>query len=194
MRCGKQLSDETWEYCFDCAHKRFHYTKGFPLWQYDGKLRNSIVAFKYKGRRNYAGYYARELAKEFGEELEKLGVDLLVPVPVHPARLRKRGYNQAAILSENLSKELGIVSESDTLLRVKKTMPQKELSDAQRLKNLSQAFVVNPVVLNDLAGLRVVLVDDIYTTGSTIESCSRVLLEAGVEKVYYLSLGIGRGC
>lgn len=193
MRCGKQLKEDTQEYCHDCMHKRFHYEKGFPLWRYDSRLRRSVAEFKYKGRREYAAYYIQELCKEFGFKIQRLAPDCLIPVPVHQSRLKSRGYNQAALLAEGLAKELGLFCDSGYLCRIRKTLPQKELDDRERLKNLTSAFAVNPKRSRDRVPECVVLVDDIYTTGSTVEACTRVLKAHGTARVYYVSLGIGTG-
>ena len=114
---------------------------------------------------------------------------MIVPVPVHVSRLKARGFNQAAVLAKQLSAELGIPWE-ELLVRVKKTDPQKGLGSSDRLKNLRGAFEAE-----ETAGKwkRVLLVDDIYTTGSTAEICSRALLGAGVKQVFVFAVCIGHG-
>ncbi len=116
--------------------------------------------------------------------------EALIPVPIHKSRMRKRGFNQAALVAERMGERLGIPVEKDILVRVKKTKAQKNLSDAERRENLKNAFQVSG---NELKLKRVVLVDDIYTTGSTLDAGASVLREAGAEKVYFLSICIGRG-
>lgn len=193
MKCGKQLWEDVQEYCYDCMHKGFHYEKGFPLWRYDSRLRRSVAEFKYKGRREYTAYYVQELWRAFGKRIQRLEPDMIVPVPVHKSRLKKRGYNQAGLIAEGFAKRLGIMCFPEYLVRTRKTLPQKELNDRERLKNLSSAFAVNLENRSGQVPECVVLVDDIYTTGSTIEACTRVLKAHGVRRVYYVSLGIGTG-
>ena len=104
--------------------------------------------------------------------------------------MRKRGYNQAELLAKQLSECMGIPMEKDVLYRIKKTQPLKEMDGEQRHRNLQGAFAVskawNPCQ-------NVLLIDDIYTTGSTIERAAGILKKAGVENVYFLTLSIGQG-
>lgn len=113
-----------------------------------------------------------------------------MPVPLHKKRRRKRGYNQAGVLGRRLGRLLGIRVDDKSLLRRVYTDPQKKLGRLERKKNLRNAFALKesfkpvPVVL---------LVDDIYTTGNTIDAVSEVLKKKGVEKVYFLTISIGQG-
>ena len=129
------------------------------------------------------------MVSRYGSEILKLKVDVLLPIPVHKKRLRQRGYNQSALFTKEVAKELNIGYVEDVLVRNKNTKAQKELSPEQRLANLSAAFACAKE-----AGKygKVLLVDDIYTTGSTIEACTRLLKEAGVKEVYYVSVAIGK--
>ena len=112
------------------------------------------------------------------------------PVPVHKSRLKKRGFNQAQELGIRLSAKTGIPMRTEFLKRTKKTLPQKELDAGARLKNLEQAFVCGRLP----SGIRtVLLVDDIYTTGSTMEACSRALKNAGAERIIPAVICIGSG-
>lgn len=193
LKCGKPIQDSTKEYCYDCENKDFHYEYGYGMWIYDENLRRSIVGFKYKNRREYADFYVDELAKHYKEKIMRMGAEVIVPVPVHKRRYRQRGYNQAAILAQGLGERLNLPVEEELLIRSRYTMPQKSLDDKERLKNLEQAFAVNPKISEQYLGSRILLIDDIYTTGSTIEACTKVLLQAGVGNVYYISLCIGKG-
>ena len=190
MKCGKELHSETGEYCLDCRRKEFHYRWGVALLNYDETARGSIAAFKYKNRREYADFYAEEILRRYGKRLRGVKADALIPVPVHPARRRQRGFNQAEVLARRLSPALGVPVRTDLLARVRKTAPQKNLDNRERLSNLSRAFKArrsgSPV-------RTAILVDDIYTTGSTIEACTRALAQIGVETVYFVTIAIGRG-
>lgn len=194
------------EYCMDCAGHRRSFDGGISLFQYGrrnlkpvkGKkpgyekhsMGESILRFKYHNCRDYADYYIEELLHEHGKRLRALRPDVIIPVPVHPSRRRMRGYNQAEILAEKLGAALQTEVCSDLLIRIKKTKPQKELDDAKRLKNLSEAFVVSEKVPRRYR--TVLLVDDIYTTGSTMEACSRKLKAAGVHRIYCISICSGQ--
>lgn len=153
-------------------------------------MRASVARFKYRNRREYADFYAEELVKRCGESVRSWDPDALIPIPLHKSRRRKRGFNQAELVAGKAGKILGIPVESKLLIRTRKTSPQKELNDVQRRANLKNAFQVRQ---NDVRLKKVVLIDDIYTTGSTIDAAASVLLEHGVEKIYFLTICIGRG-
>lgn len=189
-KCGKQIRREEEEYCTDCQKKRHIYTEGKALFSYDAVMKQSVAAFKYKGRQEYAVWYGRELAKHFGAQLKRWGAEALIPVPVHRVRCRERGYNQAALLAREVSLHTGIKTDETLLIRKKKTIAQKELSTRERGKNLQEAFQLQK---NVVQYKKVVLVDDIYTTGSTADACAKVLKQGGVEQVYLLCLCIGNG-
>ena len=189
-RCGKPLLAEEQEYCRDCAVKKHMFRQGRAPLVYDEVMRRSISRFKYGGRREYAGFYAEEILRKCGKEAKNWGAEVIVPIPLHPSRRRKRGYNQAELLAAELSGRLEIPVDKRPLYRVKKTKPQKELSGKERAVNRKGAFAVR----GDKAPYRkVLLVDDIYTTGSTIDEATRILLECGVGSVYFLCICVGRG-
>ncbi len=190
LKCGKEIISEEEEYCIDCARSEKSFERGFPLLHYISPVRESIARMKYEARQEYAEFYGRELGRAFGHELRRIGGAVLIPVPVASARLRKRGYNQAELLAESLRKETGIPIDTKTLIRRIDTLPQKKLGNEDRIKNLLKAFAVKE---GAVVPKTVILVDDIYTTGSTIEACTRVLKEAGAERVYYTAVAIGSG-
>lgn len=190
LKCGKELVDEDGEYCFGCMRHPKSFVYGAALFNYNEVSAKSMVQIKYKNKREYLDFYSREMADKLHDKIQRMNAQALVPVPVHPQRLKSRGFNQAQELAFRLSKLTGISLCTDLLIRSRKTAPQKELTPGQRLKNLEQAFSVNPgSCFRDAAS--VILVDDIYTTGSTIEACTRALRKAGIEKVYFLAVCIG---
>lgn len=189
-KCGKPLSVREAEYCPDCERKKHFYTRGRAALEYDSLMRESIGRFKYNNRREYGNFYVQELLDICGPAVRSWNVDLLIPIPLHKSRRRKRGFNQAELIAKGLGRELGIPVSANCLLRTRKTSPQKELNDQERKNNLKNAF---QVVDYDVKFKKVLLIDDIYTTGSTIDAAASVLLESGVEKVYFLSISIGRG-
>lgn len=132
---------------------------------------------KYKNKREYLDFYGAALAARYEKQIRRMHADVLVPVPVHPSRKRARGFNQAGGAGHLSGKAPGIPVGSGMLIRDKKTKPQKELSAADRLKNLSGAFRAGTIP----EGIKtVLLVDDIYTTGSTRGGLRRALRSAGV--------------
>lgn len=189
-KCGKEVSGETVEYCNDCLRRVHAFAYGIALLNYDETARHSIAQIKYNNKREYLDFYGTAMAARFGQEIQKMNVDFLAPVPVHKSRRRRRGFNQAEILAEIMGRRLGLSVEPNALARSRKTLPQKELSAAERLRNLSGAVTADRKLA---AGKRVLLVDDIYTTGSTVEACSRALLEAGAQKVFFVVICIVGG-
>ncbi len=190
MRCGKQLTGSEREYCADCARRKHSYFRGRSAFVYEEHMRRSIAGFKYGGRQEYAAFYAEELLRRCARDMLSWRADALIPIPLHPKRQRKRGYNQAALLAAELSKRSGIPSDEGCLARVKNTVAQKELGAKERLSNLKEAFQAR----RDARPYRnVILVDDIYTTGSTMDAAARVLRENGVQTVYFLCISVGSG-
>lgn len=158
---------------FDCAR---------AAGDYDGALREIIHAFKYDGRRSLAGPLAALMRNEGAALLD--GADFLVPVPLHPFRRLRRGFNQAEALAAAL--DLPVVN---ALWRGRATSPQAGLRPAQRRRNVARAFRVSPFVRRaSLLDTCVVLVDDVRTTGATLDACARVLKEAGVREVRALTV------
>lgn len=149
---------------------------------YDGWLRESVLNFKYYDE------WAR--VEQLAECLARVVADLapaggLVPVPLHPSRLRSRGYNQSALLANAVSERLGIPI-VEAVQRIRATDQQARLSGAQRVVNVEGAFAVTPGF--DPAGMDLILVDDVITTGSTINACARVLVAGGAASVRAVTL------
>ena len=116
------------------------------------------------------------------------GVELLIPVPISAGRMKSRGYNQAALLARQISEDTGIPAREGLLQRCRETAPMKGLSVPERHENLKRAFTVSR---NDVKCKIIMLVDDIYTTGATLDACAEVLLEAGARRVYFVVFAIG---
>lgn len=188
MRCGREVPSETDEYCFDCSQREKSFEYGRALLNYDELSRHIAVQIKYKNKREYVEPFAKMIAARYKKQIALMRADCLIPVPVHPARFRKRGYNQAELLANGISKIIKVPVRSDILIRRKNTLAQKELSPEERLKNLKSAFAISDKYAGDIK--TAIIIDDIYTTGSTIEACTRVLKQAGVLRVYYLSMCI----
>lgn len=180
-RCGREISAPEMEFCRDCASRKRSLDGAVALLHYDAAARRSIAGFKYGGRPEYADFYAEELARRYGRQLLRWRPQAIVPVPADRRRQRIRGYNQAQVLAERLGAALHLPVLPQALIRRRHTLAQKELGPAARQKNLEQAIEIYryPPGLT-----RVLLADDIYTTGSTAEACARALKKAGVRQVY----------
>ena len=149
-----------------------------------------MYRFKYANRREYAAYYAREAAALYQDWVFKNQIEVIVPVPMYRWKKRRRGYNQAETFARALGRELGLPVDAGLVRRVRNTVPQKELNGGQRAANLKNAFQLAADIVKYK---KILLVDDIYTTGSTMEACARALLRAGVKNVYFIAICIGRG-
>lgn len=194
-KCSKPIEYEEKEYCNDCEKKNYRFTSGFAMWVYDDIMRHSIAEFKYHNKKEYAKFYIEEMVENYGPAIKKIAPDVLVPVPIHRSKYLERGYNQADILARGLGNQLNIPVLSELLIRNKKTLPQKQLTDRERLNNLKEAFEFNQKAVDCLPHKinRLLLIDDIYTTGSTIEACTETLIAHGIYQVYFITLCIGKG-
>lgn len=189
QKCGKELKDKRAFFCHDCAHKEHKYDRGMALFHYPS-VSDSIYRFKYQGRQEYAAYYAERMACVLGEKILSLHPDALVPVPIHFSKRRIRGYNQAEVLAKELGEILDIPVETKLIKRVRKTVPMKDLSVGERQNNLKKAF---KICHNDVKLSTIVIIDDIYTTGSTIDAMAQELRQAGIKHIYFAALAIGNG-
>ncbi len=188
-KCGKPLVSPQQEYCYDCSRRPGSFESGHGLWLYDRCSSDSIFAYKYGRKREYAAFYTKALLHFYGAWIRDRRVQQLVPVPVSRQKKRQRGFNQAQLLAEGIGETLHIPVNSKGLVRIHSTAPQKELGKEERRKNLEKAFQADAARFRGVK--RVLLIDDIYTTGSTVEYCTRALQKAGVEKVWFLTLCIG---
>ena len=204
-RCGKPLSSGRAHFCRDCRTVPHIYDRGSAVFTYRSAA-GSIFRFKYGGRREYGAYYGRCMAEKLlemtgcghreagraaaaafsGEETDL--PDLLVPVPISARRMEKRGYNQAAVLAGEISRITGIPVRNDVLCRISDTQPMKNMAPSERQNNLKRAFQAfgNDVELNSI-----MLIDDIYTTGATMDACAYALYRQGARRVCFITLAAG---
>ena len=188
-KCGKPIRKETEEYCYDCKRTEHYYEWGRSLWIHKEPVNEAIYAFKYKNKRIYGKIFARELAMVYGKCLKEENVELIIPIPLHKSRRRERGYNQTEILAKYLSEYTGIEVDQTSLVRNKRTSPQKHYNDKERKKNIRHAFTLK----KEIHAKSVLLIDDIYTTGSTIDEAARMLKKSGVINICFLTISVGQG-
>ena len=188
-KCGKPVKTPEEEYCQDCRERKHLYVRGMAALPYSGKIKESIYQMKFHNKREYIDFYGPYMAGVLGEAVMAWKADVLVPVPLHRSRLRKRGFNQAALLAGHIGRALAIPVRTDLVQRIRATRPQKELLYRERQNNLKGAFKISHY---DVDLKKIILVDDIYTTGSTVDEIAGELLKAGAEEVYFISLCIGR--
>lgn len=146
-------------------------------------MRRAIHYLKYNNRKAVAAVLSKILADGF--QRFNLSADVIVPVPLHPARLRNRGYNQSELLARELGHLLDIPVNSSTLKRIRNTKSQMELGADERHRNVMNAFVCRD---EKLSGQKVLLIDDVCTTGSTLDACADALKHGGVASVWGLTL------
>lgn len=186
MKCGKPVLPEE-EYCEECGRRRRNFTQGRSLLVYNETMKASMIRFKYGGRREYGDFYARLICVFGKKQILEWNPDLILPVPLHRRKKSARGFNQAEYLAKKIGKKLGIPVASHVLKKVKNTRSQKKLDAEKRRKNLRNAFAAN----EDFTGLKILIIDDVYTTGSTMDEIALVLKEKGAEKVYFFTICTG---
>ncbi|MBV9492019.1 MAG: ComF family protein [Verrucomicrobia bacterium] len=175
--------------CPNCDDQTFAFESAVAVVQAKGVARELIHRFKYRRQFHIRRVLGEWLAAGFSDpRLEAEPVDALVPVPLHPLRLRERGYNQAAALAATLSKKVG-VPVADCLLRTRYTPSQTQFDRVQRRRNLREAFAVRKRTV--VSEKRLLLIDDVLTTGSTLHECAAVLLDRGARSVRALTVARG---
>lgn len=189
QKCGRQLNDDAKLLCTACESTPHIFDRGVALYDYQS-MKKSIYRFKYKKRCEYALFFAEEIYGRLNAEILNMEADAIIPIPLHRSRQKSRGYNQAELIAAHLSRLTGIPLEKNLVRRVRKTVPQKQLDARGRQNNLKKAFNIKPnvVKLN-----KTILIDDIYTTGSTIDAVAKELKRCGVGTVYFITLCIGEG-
>ncbi len=189
--CGRLLKKHETDLCADCRESAPNYPMGktkpqfldsfAAVWYYEGSVRNSLLRFKFRGRRSYAAAYGRLLAMRILETREE-GFDVLTWIPVSPLRKLRRGYDQVELIAKALGRELDLTP-MPTLTKIRHNRPQSGLAgEAKRRANVLGVYRVNdPKVI---AGKRVLLLDDILTTGATAAEAARMLKTAGAKEVH----------
>ncbi len=172
--------------CGACLIHRKYFGIARALAAFEGSLQGAIHRWKYEGKTHLTPFFAEWMAEGLNRYWEPRSVDFLIPVPLHPQRLRERGFNQAVLLAEALSRRTGIPTLKTILSKKKPTLPQVNLSGAEREKGLRGVFQVAD--RKELPGKSVLLINDVYTTGATVNECSKGLVKGGVERVDVLNL------
>ncbi len=187
-RCGCALNEvalSAGRLCPECLRHTPPFACARSAAAYRGQLREMVHLFKFQGRLDIGKKLASLLVSLYRRTPE-LAADVVLPVPLHKKRLKARGFNQSEVLARALARCCRLPLANKALARKKNTPPQSELAGRARRKNVAKAFVAQRPF--PLAGKRVLLVDDIYTTGSTVAECSRTLLAAGARQVAVLTL------
>lgn len=188
--CGKPLEEENRELCGDCAHGRHLFTGGRGIFSYDAAAHASVMKYKNGGRQEYERFYIQAAAL-YGEAwVRQCRPQVLVPIPMRSQERRKRGFSPAENLALGLGSAWGIPVEAQLLKKVRRTKEQKGLDAAGRRVNLRNAFEGAPGIW---PYQRILLIDDVYTTGSTMDAAAEAAAAHGVGTIYFLTIFIGYG-
>jgi ComF family protein len=168
--------------CANCAHRTLHFDAAVAAYRSRGIVRRVILDFKYGRQIHLRHPVARWLVAALDDDrLRGRRFNIIIPVPLHPARERQRGFNQAGLLAELLSAHMSIQARP-ALERIRYTTTQTAFDRAERMENLHGAFRLRKNA--DVRDLHVLLIDDVLTTGSTLSECARILKEAGARSVH----------
>ncbi|NLB55481.1 MAG: ComF family protein [Lentisphaerae bacterium] len=181
-RCGAPLDSEI---CGECRGKRFHFDSANCYGYYAGVLREAIHQYKYSGNRQLAPQLGSILSTTWKERDQQIEVDFIVPVPIHRQRERERGFNQSLLLAEIVSKDLSLPVLQHGLLRTRATKPQVNLALEDRGNNVKGAFTPGS---DSVEGKNLILIDDVFTTGMTLDEAAKTLKTAGAASVHALVL------
>lgn len=189
VKCGKALADFRQDLCMDCRKKHHAFVQNRAVYAYERPMKEAMYRFKYSNCRAYRRTFAEDAWRIYGKWLRNLDVDAVVPVPMYAKKKRRRGYNQAEVFAEEIAGRLDCRLDTWLVVRTKNTAALKNLNEQGRKKNLENAFKIrkNSVKLN-----KILLIDDIYTTGSTLDGVTEALLASGVGQVYCLTICAGR--
>lgn len=190
FKCGQPLLSAEREYCTPCE-KNLPAFESNTAWAEYGSfyIRRMLSEVKYHGNRQLLDYPCLDFGLKMKARVESWQAEALIPVPVHESRKEERGYNQAEEIAQRLGKIFGIPVDASCLQRSAETHQQKNLGRRERAVNLMSAFSWQGTPKKYRT---VILIDDIYTTGATLNACTAVLQSAGIDKIYALCLSIGR--
>lgn len=199
MHCGRPLSGSGAEYCDDCLRRLQSPQRGLTfscirqgkaVFLYEGAVKRTMYRLKYANRREYASFLSDCACERWGDWIVQRRIEAVVPVPMYGKKERRRGHNQAALFGKEIARRMNLAFLPNAVRRVRDTRPQKELSGTERANNLKNAFQADDFIVQYK---RVLLVDDIYTTGSTAEAVAETLRAAGVMETFFLAACIGKG-
>ena len=189
-KCGKALNDDyNGSTCYSCMIREHRFVRGISCMTYGLLERQMILDLKYNGK----GYLGTVFGEIMADRLavEGLETDLIIPVPVHKLRKKKRGYNQTQIMAAQLSRISGIPMREHALIRSRNTALLRSMNPMERESAMKGAFLVPDSEVKYIQGKRVLLIDDIITTGATLDACTDALLGRGAECVYVMTLAAG---
>lgn len=189
-KCGKIIEEGyAHKRCIDCRDRNHLFVKGFTCTRYGLYERVLMMDYKYHDK----AWIGRKVGDILADRMrgEAFRPDLVVPVPIHKDREAKRGYNQVDLMARRYAGLAGLTLDSRMLIRTKNTQPMRNLGVTQRIANVLDAFSLRKGGEAGLQGKTILLIDDIYTTGSTADSCTKTLLAGGAKEVWLLTFASG---
>ena len=188
FKCGRHISEAESALCPECKDKKHGYIYGFPLYEYNETASNAMIDYKKNGWKSHGDFFAEEMADRLAGYIKRQKPEVLVPVPITKDRYNERGFNQSEYLAEKLGEKLGIPVDSAILIRTGKAVQQKSLSGKERKEN---RFYGIECACVQVPYRSICLVDDVYTTGGTLNACTEALLGAGAVEVGFMTIFAG---
>ncbi|MFC1594546.1 ComF family protein [Candidatus Omnitrophota bacterium] len=193
LRCGGHLKRHEIqnEVCSSCCKKQFAFNRSWSAFRYDGTIKELIHLFKYKNKTALRFIFGKLLADFINEyHIPMSSFDIVIPVPLHPTRLREREYNQTDMLARELTRYFPLRLSTGNLMRIRQTQPQSSLEAKRKWDNVRGAFKLkNPKIFKDNS---ILIIDDLFTTGATVSEIADVLATSGAEKSSVLTLAIAQ--
>lgn len=187
--CNDRIKINSDPYCIESGSGDFAFDRAFYASTYGDAIKRCICLFKYEGKTQLANPLGKLMVDFANKNINAHEIDLIVPVPLHPKKLRERQFNQSGVLATYLAKRLNKKIVKNKVKRIKYTMPQTELKRDERIKNVDGAFLAKDGP--DLKGKTILLIDDVFTTGATLHECAKALKNAGAKKVVAFALARG---
>lgn len=192
--CGKLEQDTICSKCYNTLkieakveqYKNKTFNRHLYIFKYEGKIRNLIIDYKFNDKPYLNELFAKIILKneKICRKIKKY--DIIIPVPIHKKRKNERGYNQSELIAKKLAKNLNVELVTDSLIKQKNTLPQSTLSKKQREENVKTVYKIQNK--QKIENKKIILLDDIYTTGATAEECSKILKQNGAKEILVLTI------
>lgn len=191
--CGKSLypSTDASEVCYECKGVQHSFDKGYSCAVYEGPVKEILSGFKYKGK-SYMGNIIGDMMLDRAQGfIQDIDFQTVIPIPMHKSKKKSRGFNQSEILAKKIAFGLGKEYRNDILFKQRNTPPMSSLDSTERRINLHGAFQIGYNKDEAIKDKDIMLVDDVYTTGSTLDECATLLKKSGTDKVFIYTFASG---
>jgi len=193
LKCGHKLKTASYieNLCPDCKKNTLYFDRAVSVFHYDGILKKLVHDFKYKKITSLVKEFVRFIVDFMDEHNIAKETNIVTSIPMHPFRLLKREINPSHILAKNIAKKLGLHYSENLLRKTKNTATQSKLNRPERIENIKHSFSLKKNEGPNLKHKNILLVDDLFTTGSTVNECSRILKEKGAGRIEVITLARG---